>query len=159
MARNIFQVYTDNPAATLQDTDIFYLGRSPYAITDDMGVLFQTIAAQFQPSSNFFWNTVTTNTVMSPDQGYKTNSGVTLTLTLPLACPENAIIEIAGFGAGGWIVAQQIGQQVILEDVATTVGIGGSVVSTRRYDCLRMICAVANTTFVIISGTGNPNFN
>lgn len=159
MSRNIFQVYTDNPATTLQDTDIFYLGRSPYGLTNDMGVLYQTIAAQFQPSSAFFWNTVTTNTVMQPNQGYKTNSGATLTLTLPLACPENSIIEVSGFGSGGWIVAQQIGQQVILEDVASTAGVGGSVSSTRRYDSLRMICAVANSTFVVLAGTGNPNFN
>lgn len=159
MARNILQVYTDNQATNFEDTDLLYLGRSPYSITNDMGFLYSTLAAQFQPSSDFFWNTITTNTVMEPNQGYKVNSASTITLTLPLACPENSIIEVSGFGSGGWIVAQQIGQQVILEDISTTTGIAGSVVSTRRYDSLRMICAVANTIFVILSGTGNPNFN
>lgn len=43
MSRNLEQVYTDNPASTINDNDIFYLIRSPYESSNDMGALASTL--------------------------------------------------------------------------------------------------------------------
>ena len=51
MSQNIFQIFTTNPANSLQATDLFYLGRSPYGLTDDMAVPYSIISAQFAPAA------------------------------------------------------------------------------------------------------------
>jgi len=43
MSMNIKQVFDANPATSLQATDLFYLGRSPYGIGNDMACLFSTL--------------------------------------------------------------------------------------------------------------------
>ena len=48
MGLNLNQVYTNNPAASIQDADILYLIRSPYAVTNDMGGLSSTFRTYFQ---------------------------------------------------------------------------------------------------------------
>jgi hypothetical protein len=43
MSRNIDQVFTDNPASSMLATDLYYLGRSPYGLTNDMGILWSNV--------------------------------------------------------------------------------------------------------------------
>lgn len=38
MSENIHQLFIANPASTMQGTDLFYLGRSPYSVTNDMAI-------------------------------------------------------------------------------------------------------------------------
>lgn len=38
MSQNIDQIYTTNPAASMQSADLLYLGRSPYGVTDDFAI-------------------------------------------------------------------------------------------------------------------------
>lgn len=61
MSANIEQIYVNNPAASIQDTDLIYLGRSPYGLTNDMaalGLTFKNYAAggtsgTFTPTLSF----------------------------------------------------------------------------------------------------------
>lgn len=76
-------------------------------------------------------------------------------LLLPSICAVGAIIEIAGSSSGGWKITQNSGQTMHLQDADTTTGTSGFIQSVNRYDCIRLICIIANTDFVAFSGSGN----
>ena len=81
------------------------------------------------------------------NHGYiNTNAGLT-TFTLPLASAVGDIIAIAGESAAGWTIAQNAGQNIQISNVSSSVGVGGSVSSTNRYDSICLVCRVANTTW------------
>lgn len=94
------------------------------------------------------WSVVSgTSQTMVADNGYVTNNGALVTLTLPATAAFGTIIYVQGLGAGGWTIAQNAGQNIQIGSISSTVGAGGSVSSTNRYDSLTLLCAVANTTF------------
>lgn len=94
MSSNINQIYIANPVTTNLDTDLIYVGRSPYAATDDAAIDFADFKAQFalsagsftsgsvifanasnqltQNNAQFYWNNVNerlgvgTSTVLAP---------------------------------------------------------------------------------------------
>lgn len=84
---------------------------------------------------------------MSPDNGYITNNAALVTLTLPVLCPQGAYLEVTGYGGGGWLIAQNAGQQIIVGIQSTTIGVAGSVASQQPSDSIRLLCVVANTVF------------
>ena len=45
MSRNLDQIFNDNPASSMDDTDLLYLARSPYDITNDMGITWSDMKA------------------------------------------------------------------------------------------------------------------
>jgi hypothetical protein len=91
--------------------------------------------------------------------GYLANFGTLVTLTLPVSAAQFTVIQVAGFGAGGWLIAQNAGQNIQFGSVSTTVGATGSLASTNLYDQITLLCAVANTTWVVTSGVGNITYN
>lgn len=93
------------------------------------------------------WTNVTgTTQALAVNQGYIANNAGTVTLTLPATAAQGTVIKIRGYGAGGWTVAQNASQQIILGAKGTTTsGTGGSVSSTNRYDQISLFCTVANT--------------
>jgi hypothetical protein len=105
------------------------------------------------PNSEFAWTNVTgTSATMIANQGYQANNAGLVTLTLPSVSIFGDTLEIAGFGAGGWTIAQGAGQQVIIGSSSSTVGVGGSISSTNQFDSLVLHCAVANTTWQALGG-------
>lgn len=154
MSQNIQQLFVANPATSLQTTDLFYLGRSPYGVTNDMAVQFSTILAAI-PSGT--WVDVASGTqAMAIDTGYVTDNGASLvTYTLPATAALGSIIEVSGKSTGGWLIAQNAGQTIHLGNQATTTGAGGSLASTNQWDYVKLLCITANTTFNVIGGVGN----
>lgn len=99
------------------------------------------------------WTDVTgTSQVMDPDNGYTANNLSQVTLTLPAVCPYGKIFRIVGKGLGGWKIAQNAGQVIHFGVSDTTVGASGFIASTDQYDCIELLCTVANTDFTVISG-------
>jgi hypothetical protein len=99
------------------------------------------------------WVEVTTATQsMSPDISYQANYGSLCTLTLPTTSAFGTFINVAGFGTGGWTIAQNSGQNIIVGKLSSTIGIGGSVSSSNQYDSINLYCAVANTTWQVLNG-------
>lgn len=108
------------------------------------------------PPSTFTWNDVTgTSQAAAADNGYQANNAALVTITLPVTAAQFSIISISGLGAGGWLVAQNAGQSIIYGTSTSTVGAGGSIASTNRYDTVELLCVVADTTWKVISGTGS----
>jgi hypothetical protein len=89
------------------------------------------------------------------DQGVIANNGTGLTLTLPATAAQGTVIRIAGVGAGGWDIAQNASQSINLLGTTTTTGAGGTLTPDEVNACIELLCVTANTTWVVISGTGN----
>ena len=102
------------------------------------------------------WENVTDATkAMVADTGYVANraAGV-LAFTLPATATVGEVFAIAG-SQNGWTIAQNAGQTIHFLGVDTTTGAGGSVASTTRYDCIKLVCIVTDNNFVVRSATGN----
>jgi len=108
--------------------------------------------------SLFQWNRVAGPAVaMSVDNGYIPTNAAVVTLTLPAAPVVGDIIEICGEGLGGWIIGQNAGQSIQFGNVSTTVGVGGTLQSSNRYDTVRLVCRLDTTTWHVLSNTGVLN--
>lgn len=91
------------------------------------------------------------------DSGYiNTNVGLT-TVTLPATAALGTVIEIMGESAGNWVIAQNAGQSIQFGNLSTTVGVGGSLASTNRWDTVKIVCRVADTTWSVTSNVGVLN--
>lgn len=125
---------------------------SNISITNGAGSI--TIAAT--GGANFTWSTITgTSATMSPYNGYFANNAGLVTLTLPTTAALGSSIKVYGQGAGGWKIAQNSGQQIILGASSTTVGTGGSLASTIQYNNVEITCMVANTVWQCAAPEGS----
>lgn len=114
----------------------------------------------------FTWNTVSgTSQTMVADNGYVVTNAALTTLTLPSTAAINTVIEVVGTSAGGWRIAQNASQQIrylgsTAGTNATTIGTSGridagSVTGTDKNASIKLLCTTANTTWHVISATGN----
>jgi len=102
------------------------------------------------------WNDVTgTSASMVVSNGYLSDNAGLVTLTLPVTAAFGTKLRVAGFGAGGWKIAQNAGQLIHLGNVVSTVGVAGHLDSTNQFDAVELLCVVANTTFLVLSSIGN----
>lgn len=102
------------------------------------------------------WTEITTTTVsLSVNAGYILNNASLVTATLPTTASVGAVINIVGKGTGGWKIAQSAGQIIHFGILDSTLGITGSLASTLRYDCVELICIIANTDFLVRGSIGN----
>lgn len=105
-------------------------------------------------SGGLSWTDQTTTPVsMVKSNGYIANNAGLVTLNMPATAAVGDTFAVVGLGAGGWLVQMNTGQVANLSSSPTTSA--GSLASTNRYDCIEIICVVANTTFVVRSSVGN----
>lgn len=103
--------------------------------------------------SGIGWNEIVASPqAMTADTGYVANTGGLLTFTLPVTAAFGTAIDLIGKGAGGWLIAQNAGQNIQVGNVSSTVGVGGSVASTNQYDSISLICTTADTTWTVLGG-------
>lgn len=107
------------------------------------------------------WANVTGSTQsMAVNTGYTINDSSSLvTLTLPATAAIGSILAVAGNSADGWKIAQNSGQTINFSAQSTTTGTSGYLASTNQYDCVELVCTVANTTFTVRSSVGNITVN
>ncbi len=105
-----------------------------------------TLIAQTS-SPGLQWVTVGAATAtLAPNTGYIINySGGAATLTLPTVSAIGDEIVVMGFSSGGYSIAQNVGQQIIIASDTTTSGAGGSITTTNQYDAITLRCMMANT--------------
>lgn len=105
------------------------------------------------------WVDVTTTTVnLQVQTGYTMNSASLITATLPATAAYGSIIQIVGKGVGLWKIAQNAGQTIHFGAVDTTTGTGGYLQSTLQYDCVHLLCTVADTDFTVLFSFGNITY-
>lgn len=150
-------------AAEIDEGDLVLVNQG----TVNTGILFQetapgpftlgTTSITFAPfsiqQSVFTWIEVTgTSQQMTSNNGYIPSNVGLVTVTLPTTSAVGDEIAVSGKGSGGWIIAQGAAQQVQIGSVGSSVGAGGSVASTNRYDSLRLVCMTANTLWTTTGG-------
>lgn len=109
--------------------------------------------------SGIGWTEVTgTSQTMVADSGWVANNGGLVTLTLPATAAFGTAISVIGKGAGGWLIAQNSGQNIQIGNTSSTVGTGGSVASSNRYDSIDLLCTTADTTWTIQGGGQTAGF-
>lgn len=124
--------------------------------TVDTDGYVELVGASDVPPFLFKWNEVTgTSDTFEAQNGYITNNAGLVTLTLPSTCAVGDYFRVAGLGAGGWAVAQNASQTIHFGNMDTTTGVGGSLASTNRYDCLEFLCVATNNEFLVLSSVGN----
>ena len=130
---------------------------TPATLTAGSGISISNGAGSITISgtgSGIGWTEVTgTSQTMTADSGWITNNAGLVTLTLPTTAAVGTAISVIGKGAGGWTIAQNAGQNVQIGNVSSTVGTGGSISSSNRYDSLDLICTTANTTWTTLGAT------
>lgn len=90
------------------------------------------------------------------NNGYFTNNASLVTVTLPAAASVGDVVEVAGQGAGGWLLAQNAAQLIHgTNGAVTTTGTGGSLASTNQWDIITVRCVIANTTWTVDNCQGN----
>lgn len=103
--------------------------------------------------SGIGWVEVTSaSQAMAADTGYVANNAGLVTFTLPATAAFGTALNVIGKGAGGWIIAQNAGQNIQIGTSSSTIGAGGSVASTNFHDSLQLLCTTANTTWTILGG-------
>lgn len=96
------------------------------------------------------WTVETAGPVtIAASNGYFANSASPITFTLPVTAAVGDTFQVASMNSGGFTVAQNAGQQIILGNESTTSGTGGSIASASSTgDWIEIICNVANNGFI-----------
>jgi len=104
--------------------------------------------------SNLTWNTVNAvSQAMLTNNGYVINYALgSVALSLPLVSAVGDELIIMGFSASGYSIAQATGQQIIIAPNTTTLGVGGSLSTTNRYNAITLRCLIADTIWGVSSG-------
>jgi hypothetical protein len=111
----------------------------------------QQVLTLFQTQPLFPYTVVTGLTqLMSPNNGYVSDNALQVTLTLPTVSVVGSKLEITGKGAGGWLIAQNAGQQIQIGNTSSTVGVAGSVASSNQGDSLVLVSIVADTIWACL---------
>lgn len=91
---------------------------------------------------------------MVANTAYTSFPAALTTYTLPTRFAVGDTFQVIGSGAGGWVIAQNALQQIFYPPTATSVGVGGSIASTNRYDTVTLQAIYADTTLSVVAQTG-----
>lgn len=107
-------------------------------------------------SGGLTWQSVAgTTQAMVNNNGYMPLNTLLTTFTLPATANPGQIVAVAGYGSGGFIIAQNAGQFVKFISQVTSTGVGGSIASTNPNTAIELINVVANTTWMVRNASGN----
>lgn len=107
-------------------------------------------------SGTVTWQTISASQAMAVDNGYICIApGGALSLSLPTVSAIGSILEINLNGATSFTITQAASQQIILGNLSTTAGIGGTLSSSQQGDSIRMVCSKANLVWNVLSSMGN----
>jgi hypothetical protein len=100
------------------------------------------------------WNIVVVGQPLLIDQGYFIANGAPANFALPTLAPFGHILQIINVSGVPFTITQAAGQQINFLDKQTTVGVGGSIRSTKLGDSVTLICNIANQAFFLLNGPG-----
>jgi hypothetical protein len=98
---------------------------------------------------------------MAVNHSYLANHATTpCVFTLPATAAVGDIIEVIGeAGSGGWSIAQNALQKIVLGNKVSATGTGGSLANGTDSvtDNVTLKCTVADTEFTVMTAVGNLN--
>lgn len=95
---------------------------------------------------------------MAVNRSYSANRATAVAFTLPVTAIVGDEVAITGIGNGGWTLAQNANQYINIISATTTVGVGGSLASTNKFDSVRLVCTTTNNGWNVISMMGNITY-
>ncbi len=131
-------------------SNINVIGSGAITVSGSPGTNTLTISTA---SPFFTWSVIVANQAAVNQQGYLTNGGAKVQVTLPAGSAVGDTFAIADLGGNGWQVKQGVGQQILYGNSATTAGNTGSISSTFVGDACYLVCCVANTTWMVVPGS------
>jgi hypothetical protein len=164
MARSsLLQVRRDTAANWASVNPIMASGEPGYDTTNkilkigDGTTAWASLAAHSQQTGTIAtWSEITDTTkTIVINYGYIANNGSQVVFTLPSTAAVGSVIRIVGKGAGGWKIEQNASQYIRVAGSVSTTGITGYVSSSAQYDCIELVCTVANVEFTTMSSMGN----
>ena len=139
-----------NPSTGLLD-----MFTTPQAPLDNSNKLASTAYVDAAVAFGFPWYEVTGATAMLVNQGYVANNSSQVVLTLPATAAFGSKLRVVGKGAGGWRIAQNVGQTIHFGTQNTTSGVGGYLESQATFDAIELLCTTADTNWTELSAQGN----
>lgn len=131
------------------------LGTSGYVLTSNGAGALPTWQAA--GGGGITWTEVTgTSQSAAVNNGYIANNASLVTITLPATAALGSTVRVVGNGAGLWKLLANTGQTIHFGNTNSTVA--GYVSSSQRYDCIEVLCTVANTEWTVSNGPMGGNF-
>ncbi len=128
-------------------------GQMVTVIYDGTNFQMQSQVANASAAANAWVDQTTTPVSIVASSKYSANNAGLVTLNMPATAAFGDEFQVQGQGAGGWLLRMNTGQVANLGSSPTTSA--GSLASTNRYDAVKLVCTVANTTFNVVSAVGN----
>lgn len=132
--------------------NINILGTGSVTVTGNPGTNTLSIAVA---GGGIFWQVIVANQAAVKDNGYFTMGGGVVQLSLPAVSAIGDTFEVADIGGNGWQIIQGVGQQIRFGSIATTLGVGGSLTSTKNGDHLELVCFSANIGWIALEAQGS----
>jgi len=123
-------------------------------ILQDKGGDVATLIDELQAGAAAYDAVAGTTQQAAGSANYIPNNASLVTITLPITAAVGSRLRVVGLGAGGWRVAQNASQLIHKSGTATTIGTGGHIDSSNRYDAATLVCIVANTEWSIVDSQG-----
>jgi hypothetical protein len=130
-------------------------GATPTAatLTAGSGIAITNGAGSITVSSTltgFVWAGVAgTSQAAAVEHGYVIQNAGLTSVTLPATAALGAVVAVQGLGVGGWSLIANAGQVINVGALPTSTA--GSVSSANQWDCIEVVCVVANTTWAMRS--------
>jgi len=105
----------------------------------------------------FPWNVVNGTVFMSASTGYIASGSSVVNFTLPTVASVGSIVEVGGYGSGGWSISYTTNQKIYFGNIITTTTTG-TLSSTAQGDSVKLLCVLANTDFLVLSAVGNLSY-
>lgn len=96
------------------------------------------------------WFSVNASQPLVINQGYKFTNPIPATYSLPTVAAFGEILQLASYTAQVCTISQAAGQQIQAGNVATTLGVGGSIATSAIGDSLTLVCIVPNLIFEVL---------
>ena len=96
------------------------------------------------------WQSINTHQDLVANTNYFMYNVIPEIYNLPLVCGFGETITIVNTANSTFSIAQEAGQQILIGDVLTTMGVGGLLTCTQIGDSLTLACFVPNLIFVVV---------
>lgn len=113
------------------------------------------------PANSFPWSVVTGATqTLAVNHGYVSNAASGgVEYTMPTTASVGALIRVTGLSAGsGWSIDTPAGVTIQFGNVIAAANTTGALSSTVNTDTVELLCAVANTTWIVLDSMGNISY-
>jgi hypothetical protein len=117
------------------------------------------VGNQLTAAHTINWSVINADTPGVANQGYFVNDPGNINISLPATSEVGDTFSISEINTGTWTITQSAGQQIRLGNAQSTLGAGGSLVSSAPGDSLMLFCYQANTSWIALSAIGNITIN